>query len=131
MPHTAEELTLIEPQTEIQIVVPFRYGKGKTGNAQTGEERALVMETPFYTDAFQKMRNAVKDSVKHFSNPEEAYQKSMKWLLTEGVNQKHAHIQEMQIGKYNLVFVNMPKITGAPHHGIKSVKVNGEKIFIQ
>lgn len=128
---TAQEKTLADSAKETQIVVPFRYGKGKTGNAQTGEERALIVETDFYPNAFDKFKFAVRDSVKQFSNPEESYQKAVKWLLTDGVNQKDAHVQEMQIGKYNLVFINLPKLQSAPFQYLKSLVVNGETINIR
>jgi hypothetical protein len=126
-----EELTLIEPQIETQIIVPFRYGRGKTGNAKTGEERALIVETDFYPNAFEKFRFAVRDSVKNFSNVEESYQKAVKWLLTDGVNQKEAHVQEMQIGKYNLVFVNIQKLQSAPFQYLQSIVINGETINLR
>lgn len=128
---TEQEKTLADSQTEIQIIVPFRYGKGKTGNAQTGEERALIVETDFYPNAFDKFRFAVRDSVKNFSNPEEAYQKAVKWLLTDGTNQKDVHVQEMQIGKYNLVFLNIQKLSSAPFQYLKSLNINGETVNIR
>lgn len=89
------------------IIIPFRYGRGKTGNAMTGEKRALVVETTNYPDSFAKMQTAIKNAVQHFSNPKEAYDKCIRWMLSEYLpKDSGAHIQEIEFGAYNFVFFN-------------------------
>lgn len=132
---TEKEINEIETVNKIppskQIVIPFRYGKGKTGNAQTGERRALVVENEFYPDAFWKLKFAIRQTVGHFSNPAEAFNKVMKWLLTEGTSNDKAHVQEIEFGQYNFVFINLPKLTSAPHQYLTGLTINGEHINIR
>lgn len=126
----AEAAVKLPKQKEEQIIVPFRYGRGKTGNAQHGEQRALIVDTDHYPNAFDNFRRAIKDSVKNFTDPEAAYQKSIKWLLTTGVDNEGAHVQEMQVGRYNLVFLNIQKLKSAPFQYLSSLTINGEKVYL-
>lgn len=108
------------------IVLPFREAKGKTGNARTGESRAMIVETEFYPTAFSDLQSAIKESTAHFPNKEEAYSKCIKGLLQQQVKpgQKEAHIQEIHFGNYNLIFVNMDRFNTYPYIGIKTVTID-------
>jgi hypothetical protein len=114
-----------------QIIIPFRYGRGKTGNAQTGDKRALIVETVFYPDAFWNLKFAIRQTVAQFSNPTEAFNKAMKWLLTEGTSNENAHVQEIEFGKYNFVFINLPKLTSGAHQYLSGLTINGEHINLR
>ena len=113
------------------IIVPFRYGKGKTGNAKTGQERAIVTETVYYSNAFNDLRGAIKDAVKHFSNYEEAVKKSIHFLLNDGVKDKNSHVIQWVFGDYNIMMVNMNLLqaTSGPNR-LQSITVDNQIIYI-
>jgi hypothetical protein len=119
----------VAPST--QIVIPFRYGRGKTGNAQTGDKRALIVETEFYPDAFWNLKFAIRQTTGQFSNPTEAFNKAMKWLLTEGTSNENAHVQEIEFGKYNLVFINLPLLSSGHNQYLAGITINGEHIKLK
>lgn len=132
---TAVEINEIQTVNKVppsnQIVIPFRYGKGKTGNAKTGDKRALIVETEFYPNAFWNLKFAIRQTVGHLSNPTESFNKSMKWLLTEGTSNEKAHVQEIEFGKYNFVFINLPMLTSGVNRYLSGFTINGEHINLR
>ncbi|WP_407522734.1 hypothetical protein PDL71_15615 [Lacibacter sp. MH-610] len=118
-------------QTVKQIIVPFRIGAGKTGNAANGEKRAIVQETAFYPDPLNTLRRVIAEAVNHFPNKEEAAKTSLTSLLKLVGQNANSHVQEWQFGKTNIVFINMPKLTNPPHQHLATIKINGEEIRIR
>lgn len=112
------------------IIVPFRYGKGKTGNAMTGEQRAIICETTHYPNAFAQFKQAIKQAVKQFNNPEEAEKKVIKWLTTEGTANTESHVFENEVGEYNFIFFNVHKLQSGEFRGLQSFKIGEETIFV-
>lgn len=114
-----------------QIIVPFRIGAGKTGNATNGEKRAIIQETPYFPDPLTTLRQTIAEAVNHFPNKEEAAKTSLSSLLKLVGQNESSHVQEWQFGNTNIVFINMPKLTSPPHQYLTSIKINGQEIRIR
>jgi len=92
------------------IIVPYRIGFGKSGNAKSGVKHALIQETLAYPRAFSDYQNAVLKEMQPQDNREKFLSVCNKYFLFDKLPKSETEVVDFSLPSGDrLVFFNVDK----------------------
>ena len=92
------------------VIVPYRIGFGKSGNAKSGSKHALIQETMSYPRAFESYQNAVLKEMQPQDDKKKFISTCNKYFLFEKLPKSESDVVEFELPSGDmLVFFNVDK----------------------
>lgn len=113
-------------------VIPFTHGKGKTGQAKTGDERVLIAPTDHYPNAFEHSKEITRNCVNQWQKLYGTENTpNMQKQLLDLLNKVTSHVYEcvMPDGE-EVIFLNLDMLKGRDFMHLRSIKVDRQEVMV-
>jgi hypothetical protein len=99
-------------ETPLYIILPYKIGYGKSGNAKTGLKHALICDTMYYQNAFETYQNAILANKLPQDDAKKLMKTANKYFLFENLVNSPVKINEFILPNNTiLIFFNIELIT--------------------